>query len=147
MENNKSGTGRNKLRRNTEQGGRGKAPKKPLNLKKPANPITSIREALETTTDEAGFFETVARAADKAGCEFLFEVPGALFSSPDTRAAAIRCGESTSIGEVFILFNRENGVIRLLTGDEVPDEVTRFVRSYAAVLVCLQESNRSRRIH
>ena len=135
------------MRRNTEHGGRRKAPKKPINLKKSTNPISSIQEALKTTTDEAGFFETVARAADKAGCEFLFEVPGALFASPDTRAAAIRCGEHTSIGEVFILYNQENGVIRVLTGDEVSDEVTRFVRSYAAVLVCLQESNRSRRIH
>ncbi len=135
------------MRRNVDHIGEQKGPRKPVTTEQSHSPVTRIREAVEAGIDETGFFETVARAADKAGCELLFEVPGALFATPDTRAAAISCGEHTSIGEVFILYNRDNGVIRVLTGDEVPEEVTRFVRSYAAVLVCLQESNRSRRIH
>jgi len=124
-----------------------KAPRTPATLSLPDNPLAALCEAIETLDDRNGFFETIAEAAEKSGCEFLFEVPGALFGTTGARAAAIRCAKNSTIGDFFILYDRKNGNIRILSGDEVSGEVSGFVRSYAIVLQCLQGSGKSRRIH
>jgi hypothetical protein len=80
------------------------------------------------------FLDTVFNAARIAGCELLFEIPSALFSEPQDRAAAMRYGTHEDAELFFILFNATNGAIRLLDEGEVPVAVLDFTRSYAGVL-------------
>ncbi len=112
-----------------------------------ANSMFCLEEAFNRQIDEAGFFEAVIKAADNAGCEFLFEIPAILFGEVHARAAAIRCGDMKSIGEVFILHREGDDLVQVISGEDVPEKVTQFVRSYAAVLISLQADIQSRRIH
>ncbi len=87
------------------------------------------------------FNNAVLEAADNAGCQFLFEVPAGLFGLKESRAAAIRLNVFNERDQLaFIVCDTETGVIRVLSGDEAPTNVIRFVQSYAHVLSLLQES-------
>ncbi|MEC9342245.1 MAG: hypothetical protein VYD64_00215 [Pseudomonadota bacterium] len=99
----------------------------PTGGKKPAEAVAGS-ELNET------FLDTIFSAAHQAGCELLFEVPGALFSDPGGRSAAMRCGSRQDAELFFILFNAADGAIRVLEESDVPESVLDFTRSYAGVL-------------
>ena len=80
------------------------------------------------------FLGTVFNAARQSGCELLFEIPGILFYDPNGRAAAMRRGTPDDTELFFVLFNADNGEIRVLEENESPETVRDFTRSYAGVL-------------
>lgn len=77
------------------------------------------------------FFDTVFRAACRAGCELLFEIPSVLFQEASSRAAALRDGEE---GIFFVLFSESEGAVSIVDAAEVHASVVDFTRSYAGVL-------------
>lgn len=87
------------------------------------------------------FTNSILEAANNAGCEFLFEIPASFFGFEDTRAAAIKLNASNDDDQLaFILCDKGTGIIHVLSNDEAPRTVIRFVESYANVLSFLQES-------
>ena len=111
------------------------------NLSQAATP--SINPLVHQTGFESPpeFNHAILEAANNAGCEFLFEIPGDLFGFEETRAAAIKLNAFSEDDQLaFILCNADTGTIHVLSNDEVPSKVIRFVESYAAVLSLLQNS-------
>lgn len=88
------------------------------------------------------FSNAILEAADNAGCQFLFEVPAELFGHEDSRAAAVKLNASCEDDQLaFILCNTHTGIINVLSNDEAPARVIRFVESYANVLSLLQTNS------
>lgn len=88
------------------------------------------------------FSNAILEAADNAGCQFLFEVPSELFGFEESRAAAIKLNARSEHDELaFILCDKETGVIHVVSNDEAPERVIRFVESYANVLSFIQADN------
>lgn len=91
--------------------------------------------------NQAVFTNSIIEAAQNAGCEFLFEIPARLFGFEETRAAAVRLNAFQNDDQLaFILCNKSTGQIHVLSHDEIPDRVLRFVQSYANVLSFLKSS-------
>ena len=109
------------------------------NLSQPANTNSSALICHPTLKKEHGFNNAIVEAADKSGCQFLFEVPAELFGFEESRAAAIKLNASHEDNQLaFILCDRATGVIHVLSNDEAPSSVIRFVESYANVLSFFQ---------
>lgn len=91
--------------------------------------------------NQAVFTNSIIEAAQKAGCEFLFEIPANLFGFEETRAAAVRLNAFEDNDQLaFILCNKKTGQIHVLSNDETPNRVLRFVQSYANVLSFFKNS-------
>lgn len=90
--------------------------------------------------NQAIFTNSIIEAAQNAGCEFLFEIPASLFGFEETRAAAIRLNTFKDDQLAFILCDKNTGQIYVLSHDEIPNRVRRFVKSYANVLSFLKTS-------
>ncbi|MEZ5871906.1 MAG: hypothetical protein R3D32_08665 [Nitratireductor sp.] len=88
------------------------------------------------------FFELAWRAAEHAGCELLFEIPPVLFGDAAGKAAAIRCREESESPLLFIVFDPEQGNMRLLRGDEAPERVIDFTLAYAGVLSLIRNDSK-----
>lgn len=96
----------------------------------------AFEQALLQVNRSDGFSDAVSFAAEQAGCEFLFEVPGSLFHQNGGRAAVIRsCSDlDNSPCILYIIFDGEDGVIRILEEFEVPGSVQAMTHSYSNVL-------------
>ena len=98
----------------------------------------AFEEALLQVNERDGFCDAVTFAANQAGCEFLFEVPAELFDHRGGRAAVIRScstpGENVDKCVLYIIFDGDDGVIRILEEFEVPGSVQAMTNSYSAVL-------------
>ena len=108
------------------------------------NPLNSENAlvALHDINNQAVFTRSIIDAAQKAGCEFLFEIPASLFGFEETRAAAVRLNASQDNDQLaFILCDKKSGQIHVLSNDETPDRVLRFVQSYANVLSFFKNSD------
>jgi hypothetical protein len=99
--------------------------------------------ALRSVNQNDGFYEAVSYAAELADCEFLFEIPGALFGDEDGRAAVMRslavaegrdCVRLNDEHIFYIIFNAKNGVIRIIEEFEVPHSIHAMTHSYSRVL-------------
>ena len=87
------------------------------------------------------FTNSIIEAAQKAGCEFLFEIPASLFGFEETKAAAVRLNAFDDTNQLaFILCNKKTGQIHVLSSDETPNRVLRLVQSYANVLSLFKNS-------
>lgn len=87
------------------------------------------------------FSNAVAKAAHNAGCVVLFEIPGNLFGFENTQAAAIKLNSNAANEQLaFILCDNSTGTIHVLSNDDVPAEVLRFIVSYKNVLSLLKSS-------
>ncbi len=112
------------------------------------NPIVALFSQVENSDLERDFLEMVTHTAERAGCLFLFEIPGSLFEKPDFRAAAIvHAFDELEAHVVFILCNQETGTVEIYDEAEVSEQVTEFVGSYANVLTCLQGLETCRQVH
>jgi len=106
----------------------------------------AFEKALLQVNECDGFSDAVTYAAAQAGCEFLFEVPGALFDGEGGRAAVIRsCVEPKDDGTqgqciLYIIFDGEDGVIRILEEFEVPGSLRAMTHSYSKVLEFIAET-------
>jgi hypothetical protein len=97
--------------------------------------------ALPDLNNQAVFTQSIIEAAQNAGCEFLFEIPASLFGFEETRAAAVRLNVFQGNDQLaFILCDKNNGQIHVLSNDEAPNRVLRFVQSYANVLSFFKHS-------
>jgi hypothetical protein len=97
--------------------------------------------ALPDLNNQAVFTQSIIEAAQNAGCEFLFEIPASLFGFEETRAAAVRLNVFQGNDQLaFILCDKNNGQIHVLSNDEAPNRVIRFVQSYANVLSFFKHS-------
>ncbi len=99
--------------------------------------------ALRRVNQSDGFNEAVSYAAELADCEYLFEIPGALFGDEDGRAAAMRSLIMTDVMDCvrlddehifYIIFNANSGVIRIIEEFEVPLSIHAMTHSYSRVL-------------
>ena len=109
------------------------------NPAQPANSNTGALICHPTFKKQQGFNNAIVEAADNAGCQFLFEVPAEFFGFEESRAAAIKLNASHEENQLaFILCDRETGVIHVLSDNEAPSSVIRFVESYANVLSFFQ---------
>ncbi|MCF6321984.1 MAG: hypothetical protein L3J32_09480 [Rhizobiaceae bacterium] len=113
----------------------------PENKNPPSSFLPSaFEQALLQVNERDGFSDAVTFAAEQAGCEFLFEVPGTLFDQDGGRAAVIRsCIDQREDGEkpnciLYIIFDGEDGVIRILEEFEAPGSVQAMTHSYSRVL-------------
>lgn len=98
--------------------------------------------ALPDLNNQAVFIRSIIEAAQKAGCEFLFEIPASLFGFEETRAAAVRLSASQGNDQLaFILCDKKTGQIHVMSNDETPNRVLRFVQSYANVLSFFKNSD------
>ncbi len=103
----------------------------------------AFEQALLRVNESDGFYDAVTYAAEQAGCEFLFEVPGSLFGQTGGRAAVIRsCPERNEDGYfenciLYIIFDGDDGVIRILEEFEVPNSIQAMTHSYSTVLELL----------
>ncbi len=98
--------------------------------------------ALPDLNNQAVFTRSIIEAAQNAGCEFLFEIPASLFGFEETRAAAVRLNVFQGNDQLaFILCDKNNGQIHVLSNDEAPSRVIRFVQSYANVLSFFKNSD------
>lgn len=100
----------------------------------------AFEQALLQVNEGDGFCDAVTFAAEQAGCEFLFEVPGSLFNQDGGRAAVIRsCPKPVANGMqenciLYIIFDGDDGVIRILEEFEVPNSIQAMTNSYSNVL-------------
>jgi|GEM_PF-7013598 len=99
--------------------------------------------ALRRVNQRDGFNEAVSYAAELADCEFLFEIPSALFGDEDGRAAVMRSlavaksRDWTDLNEeqiFYIIFDAKNGLIRIIEEFEVPISIHALTHSYSKVL-------------
>ena len=99
--------------------------------------------ALQRVNQSDGFNEAVSYAAGLADCEFLFEIPGALFGDEDGRAAVMRSLAVTKARDwvtlndehiFYIIFDAKNGLIRIIEEFEVPLSIHAMTHSYSRVL-------------
>jgi len=101
---------------------------------------SAFEQALLRVNERDGFSDAVTFAAEQAGCEFLFEVPGTLFDQDGGRAAVIRsCISEGDNNEkpnciLYIIFDGEDGVIRILEEFEAPGSLQAMTQSYSRVL-------------
>ena len=103
---------------------------------------SAFEQALLQIGESDGFSDVVIYAAEQSGCEFLFEVPGSLFNREDGRAAVIRSCPTGSEGEnciLYIIFDGDDGVIRILEEFEVPNSIQAMTHSYSKVLEYLSD--------
>ena len=93
-------------------------------------------QALLHVNQASGFYEAVSFAAEQAGCEFLFEVPGALFGQESGRAAVMRSRPQTANKSIiiYVIFDGDDGLIRILEEFEVSGSTQAMVDSYSKVL-------------
>ena len=101
-------------------------------------PLVASKPPVEESDEPQEFHTAVENAAENAGCEFLFEIPGALFGTEGSRAAAIRMNPENFSKMSFIICDTKSGVIQVLDQEEAPARVSRFVKSYANVLCLLR---------
>ncbi len=103
----------------------------------------AFEQALLRVNQSVGFSEAVTHAAELADCEFLFEIPGALFGDEDGRAAVMRPftntngslnSKSNKSDILYVVFNGKNGVIRIIEAFEVPLSIHALTHSYSRVL-------------
>ena len=95
------------------------------------------------------FWQAVTQAAERTGCEVLFEIPGALLNGneggdnggSESRAAVLGSRNSPNsprhglLGDVFyVIYNSEDRIIRILNEVEVPDTVSAISYSYSRLL-------------
>ncbi len=110
-----------------------------------SHPSRKTSDALMCQADyknQHEFNNAVLEAADNAGCQFLFEVPAEFFGMENSRAAAIKLNAYHEADQLaFIMCDTDTGVIHVLSNDEAPSRVLRFVESYANVLSMLHNSN------
>ena len=107
-----------------------------------------LNEALDDLSLSDQFFDAAFRAAEQAGCQLLFEIPGLLFEGPGDRAAAIACGDGGRETELlFLVFEEARNVVTVVAGEEVPDIVIEFTRSYAGVLAMIASDRRPPRLN
>ncbi|MCP4182458.1 MAG: hypothetical protein GY761_03970 [Hyphomicrobiales bacterium] len=99
--------------------------------------------ALRRVNHSDGFNEAISYAAKLADCEYLFEIPGALFGDEDGRAAVMRslimsevtdCAKLDDEHIFYIIFNASKGVIRIIEEFEVPLSIHAMTHSYSRVL-------------
>ena len=104
--------------------------------------------ALRRVNQSDGFSEAVSYAAELADCEFLFEIPGALFGDEDGRAAVMRSlavtegTESVILDDeylFYVIFNAKIGVISIIEEFEVPLSIHAMTHSYSKVLDILAD--------
>ena len=93
-------------------------------------------QALLHVNQTSGFYDAVSFAAEQAGCEFLFEVPGALFGEDSGRAAVMRSLPQAPNQSciIFVIFDGDDGLIRILEEFEVSGSAQAMVNSYSSVL-------------
>ena len=97
--------------------------------------------SLPNINSQTVFTNSIIEAAQNAGCEFLFEIPASLFGFEETRAAAVRLNAFQNNDQLaFILCDKNTGQIHVLSNDEAPNSVLRFVQSYANVLSFFKNS-------
>lgn len=105
----------------------------------------AFEQALLQVNESDAFSDAVMYAAEQAGCEFLFEVPGSLFDHSGGRAAVIRsCPDfknpkDDEVCILYIIFDGDDGVIRILEEFEVPNSIQAMTHSYSNVLEHLAE--------
>ena len=115
----------------------------------------AFESALLQVNEGDSFYDAVSYAAQQAGCEFLFEVPGSLFNQDGGRAAVIRSCPNNNGGDqlekciLYIIFDGDDGVIRILEEFEVPNSIQAMTHSYSNVLELLTNvaSPRSHPLH
>ncbi len=112
----------------------------------------AFERALLSVGERDGFAQAVTIAANEAGCEFLFEVPSALFGENSGRAAVIRSCQNFKSNNgretcnLYIIFDDDDGIIRILEEYEVPNSVQAMTNSYSTVLEIIASDNgKSRR--
>jgi hypothetical protein len=95
-------------------------------------------QALLHVNQSSGFYDAVSFAAEQAGCEFLFEVPGVLFDQDHGRAAVMRSLAQPQYPDqnriIYVIFDGEDGIIRILEEFEVTGSTQDLVYSYSKVL-------------
>ena len=106
----------------------------------------AFEQALLQVNENEGFGAAVTFAASQAGCEFLFEVPAQLFNHSGGRAAVIRScpadDDSQDSCVLFVIFDGEDGVIRILEEFEAPASVLAMTSSYSNFLEIMTKTNR-----
>ncbi len=80
------------------------------------------------------FLDAIESAADRAGCEFLFEIPAALIDEEGSKAAALRFEDRDQPIYCFVVASAQAGNIKVIQDCEVDQAVYDFVHSYSHVL-------------
>ena len=106
----------------------------------------AFEQALLQVNENEGFGAAVTFAANQAGCEFLFEIPAQLFNHSGGRAAVIRsCPVKNDIQDncvLFVIFDGDDGVIRILEEYEAPASVLAMTSSYSNLLEVMTQLDR-----
>ncbi|MGI9352650.1 MAG: hypothetical protein ACR2O3_13885 [Rhizobiaceae bacterium] len=112
------------------------------------NSIIPVFEAVMEMDQSLDVVQILQRTAERTDCDFLFEIPGALFELPDHRAAVLKsAAEDSKHDHVFVLCGENKGITGILNFDEIPEQAQNFFYSYVSVLSCLSEISTVKSLH
>ena len=100
--------------------------------------------AEEESNDFSRITEAVTTQKD---IRMLFEVPGMILAMPDTKVAVMLHAENENGDMFFILHEDATGSTIVLRRNEIPAQAEEFIASYANVLACMTDLNKSDRLH
>lgn len=125
-------------------------PKLPRLLAQKEQDLTAFGAFFDAVTElepDGGLLNLIRKAAKRAGVDYLFEIPGALFGDDNLQACIIRKELGDDLQHGFVVCDEEKGSITLLDYDEVPDRARAFFASYASVLCCLSKFPAVKQLH
>lgn len=123
-------------------------PEMPIDAESSGSTLIATRNGDGPTPDAGELMEQMIGYATRAGCTFLFEIPGHLFDAPGHRAAALVYVTSDRDPEMlYVLCDETDLSISVLTEHEASDDVEAFVRSYGGVLSVLNRLETVQALH
>ena len=110
--------------------------------------IIPVFEAVMEMDQSLDVIQILERTAERTDCDFLFEIPGALFELPNHRAAVLRSApEESKYEHIFVLCGEDKDIVGILSFDEIPEQAQNFFYSYVSVLSCLSEISAVKSLH